>query len=127
MVLLIDHQAHGLLRPDADAPRTVRFGMLAADQLPFHKELSVERRHVFDVEIAELPRRFQVLDAVPQQFFNLIACLFIGPWWKRVLGDVPCEPDPAGNDDVGIGTGASQPLTTRSREGLEIHDALLVC
>ena len=54
VVFLVDHQAHGFLWADPNAPGPVSIRVFSTDELPFDKKLPIERLHRLDIEIAEL-------------------------------------------------------------------------
>ena len=71
VVFLVDHQADGFLGSEGDAARPLGGGQLAADELPFHQQLPVQRRQPHDVEVAEHRIELQLADALAQHALDL--------------------------------------------------------
>src|SRR5690606_33994750 len=82
VVLLIDHQADGFARADADSPGSMRLSMLPADELALDEKLPVKRFEVFEIEIEQVVAERDFADGLAEQVFDFRATPVIGAWRK---------------------------------------------
>ena len=84
--------------------------MLAADQLPLHKELPIQAVQAVDVDIEKLARLVQAAARTRAATLRFHAVLVAGPADEREIRQIPGQADAAADDDVGLGARAPQPL-----------------
>ena len=114
MIFLVDHQADLFVAVDRDAAGSLAFGVLAADQLALDQKLTVDDLQLVDVEVLQFARLFDSHHAIAQDRFDVAAIGRAGAADEGEIGQVSCQANAAGNDDVALGSGSPQPLAARS-------------
>ena len=105
---------------EADAAGAVGFGMFAADELPLDQKLTVEILQMRDVDVAEAPSirnwssRERNMSSIVT--FGIVVC----PVGESELRQVASQTDSAGDNDIGVGTGAARPLASCLCVGLSM-------
>ena len=110
MIFFVHHQADLLGGVDHDAPRTAAIGQFAADQLALDQELSIDGIRVADIEILHRAGTGQLLDRAAQELFDFDSVVVAGLVHERKLGEIPCQPNPAAHDNIGLRSARPQPF-----------------
>ena len=111
MILFVDHDADRLAGVEGHAARPFEgVGEFAADELPLDEEEPVERHEAHDAEVFEPRRDVRLGHGLADALFDLGLLVVVGARGEGDAGEVACQPDARGDDDIGLRAGAAQPL-----------------
>ena len=121
VILLVDHEAEGLLGiHHHGAARTAR-RMLAADEVTFHEDLLLERREILEPLGEGIFHLGKPLDRRADLLENSNALGFLGPARKGFALEVARETDAAADDDLVVWPRAAEPLAGVGDDPGEFH------
>src|SRR4051794_976519 len=125
MVLFVDHDAERLPAVHhhraADALRRV----LAADQMPLHQHLFLERGEILQQFRKRILHLWQLFDARLDQFKNLGALELLRPAGKWPVPEIARQPDATADHDLVMRTFSAQPLAAARHDIREFHEWLV--
>jgi len=110
VIFFVDHDADGLGRRDGDAAWPLGVGQLAANKLPLDQELAIEREQAGEVDVFEARVVLEFADLLAEDLVDLVLLVGAGPAGERERRQVAGQADTAGDDDVRLRTGATQPF-----------------
>ena len=122
VIFFVDHQADLLVRIDHHAAGALRFGMFAADELPFDQKLPIDAVQIADVDVRQLAGRFANFQhAVAQDSFDIGAILLRGAADEGELGQIARQANARAHDDIGLGAAAAKPFADRVGQVVQFH------
>ena len=120
MVLLVDHDGAGLAAIERDAAVSLPGGELLRDEMALQQKEAVESGRLVESHVLHVLEA-GVADGAGDRFGDLVAFGGVGGRHEIHVREVPRQPDPGGDDDVGFGAVAGEPLPGLAGQFTQIH------